>query len=213
MKNQKFEIAVAGYDYRFRPRPGRRGGIGKGEMFSRTTRCRVYYPYSEVERLPAGNGILPQAGFTAMRKWIDQSTFDELLLANAEDNVERTIQSASAVLKIVQKFVPEAALFYRVTHAADSLKNYFEEACTGFRRTVSCFSSANTSIQNSITTSDSIGRCSDMRTTTPTARLSTSNPNRIVSGSSPKRRSTTGWNTSRRVSGISNGSMRRTNAK
>ena len=28
-----------------------------------------------------------------------------------------------------------------------------------------------------------------------------------------KRRSTTGWNTSRRVSGISNGSMRRTNAK
>lgn len=69
-----------------------------------------------------------------MRKWIDQSTFDELLLANAEDNVERTIQSASAVLKIVQKFVPEAALFYRVTHAADSLKNYFEEACTGFRR-------------------------------------------------------------------------------
>ena len=69
-----------------------------------------------------------------MRKWIDQSTFDELLLANAEDNVERTIQSASAVLEIVQEFVPEAALFYRVTHAADSLKNYFEEACTGFRR-------------------------------------------------------------------------------
>ena len=23
-----------------------------------------------------------------MRKWIDQSTFDELLLANAEDNIE-----------------------------------------------------------------------------------------------------------------------------
>ena len=69
-----------------------------------------------------------------MRKWIDQSTFDELLLANAEDNVERAIQSASAVLETVQEFVPEAALFYRVTHAEDSLKNYFEEACTGFRR-------------------------------------------------------------------------------
>ena len=69
-----------------------------------------------------------------MRKWIDQSTFDELLLANAEDNIERAIQSASAVLETVQEFVPEAALFYRVTHAADSLKNYFEEACTGFRR-------------------------------------------------------------------------------
>ena len=69
-----------------------------------------------------------------MRKWIDQSTFDELLLANAEDNIERAIQSASAVLEAVQEFVPEAALFYRVTHAADSLKNYFEEACTGFRR-------------------------------------------------------------------------------
>ena len=69
-----------------------------------------------------------------MRKWIDQSTFDELLLANAEDNIERAIQGASAVLEAVQEFVPEAALFYRVTHAADSLKNYFEEACAGFRR-------------------------------------------------------------------------------
>ena len=69
-----------------------------------------------------------------MRKWIDQSTFDELLLANAEDNIERAIRSASAVLETVQEFVPEAALFYRVTHAADSLKNYFEEACTGFWR-------------------------------------------------------------------------------
>ena len=36
-------------------RPGRRGGIGKGEMFPRTTRCRVYDPYSDVERRPAGN--------------------------------------------------------------------------------------------------------------------------------------------------------------
>ena len=36
-----------------------------------------------------------------MRKWIDQSTFDELLLANAEDNIERAIQSASAVLEAV----------------------------------------------------------------------------------------------------------------
>ncbi len=40
-----------------------------------------------------------------MRKWIDQSTFDELLLANAEDNIERAIQSASAVLEAVQEFV------------------------------------------------------------------------------------------------------------
>ena len=78
-----------------------------------------------VERLPAGNGILPQAGCSAMRRWIDQATFDELLLANAEDNVERAIQSASAVLEAVQEFVPEATLFYHVTHAADSLKNYF----------------------------------------------------------------------------------------
>ena len=69
-----------------------------------------------------------------MRRWIDQATFDELLLANAEDNVERAIQSASAVLEAVQEFVPEATLFYHVTHAADSLKNYFEEVCTGFRR-------------------------------------------------------------------------------
>ena len=58
-----------------------------------------------------------------MRRWIDQSTFDELLLANAEDNIERAIRSASAVLEAVQEFVPEAALFYRVTHAADSSGN------------------------------------------------------------------------------------------
>ena len=69
-----------------------------------------------------------------MRKWIDQATFDELLLASAEDNVERAIQSASAVLETVQAFVPEAALFYRVTHDADLQKNYFEEVLTGFRR-------------------------------------------------------------------------------
>ena len=69
-----------------------------------------------------------------MRKWIDQTTFDELLLANAEDNIERAIQGASAVLETVQEFVPDAALFYRVTHAADSPKNYFEEASSGFRR-------------------------------------------------------------------------------
>ena len=69
-----------------------------------------------------------------MRKWIDQTTFDELLLANAEDNIERAIQGASAVLETVQEFVPDAALFYRVTHAADSLKNYFEEVSSGFRR-------------------------------------------------------------------------------
>ncbi|KAA2588983.1 hypothetical protein F2S33_14975 [Alistipes onderdonkii] len=28
---------------------------GLGEMFPRTTRCRVYDPYSDVERRPAGN--------------------------------------------------------------------------------------------------------------------------------------------------------------
>ena len=69
-----------------------------------------------------------------MRTWIDQSTFDDLLLANANDNMEQAIRSASSVLEAVQAFVPDAALFYRVTHAEDSLKNYFEEACTGFRR-------------------------------------------------------------------------------
>ena len=48
--------------------------------------------------------------------------------------MEQAIRSASAVLEAVQAFVPEATLFYHVTHATDSLKNYFEEACTGFRR-------------------------------------------------------------------------------
>ncbi len=69
-----------------------------------------------------------------MRKWIDQSTFEELLLANADDNIERAIRNASDILETVREFVPEAALFYRVTHDADRLKNYFEEALTGFWR-------------------------------------------------------------------------------
>ena len=43
-----------------------------------------------------------------MRKWIDQSTFDELLLANVNANMEQAIRSASAVLEAVQAFVPEA---------------------------------------------------------------------------------------------------------
>lgn len=82
-----------------------------------------------------------------MRKWIDQSTFDELLLANAEDNIERAIRSASAVLETVQEFVPEAALFYRVTHAVDSLKTISRKLAPVSEETTSCFSSANISIQ------------------------------------------------------------------
>ena len=140
-----------------------------------------------------------------MRKWIDQSTFDELLLANAEDNIERAIRSASAVLEAVQEFVPEAALFYRVTHAADSLKNYFEEACTGFWRNGILFL-----VRQYFYPKPYYDLRSDMRTTTPTARLSTNKPLRTVSGSSPKGRSTTGWSTSRRVSAPLRRSMRKT---
>ena len=147
-----------------------------------------------------------------MRKWIDQSTFDELLLANAEDNIERAIRSASAVLETVQEFVPEAALFYRVTHAVDSLKNYFEEACTGFRRNDILFLVRQYFYPKPYydlrfdwsffryADNYSYGKAFDKQTA----------PNRI--GVLTKRRSTTGWNTSRRVSGISNGSMRRANA-
>ena len=139
-----------------------------------------------------------------MRKWIDQSTFDELLLANAEDNVERAIQSASAVLETVQEFVPEAALFYRVTHAVDSLKNYFEEACTGFRRNGILFL-----VRRYTYPKPYYDLCCDWSF----FRYADNYSYGKAFESSPGRRSTTGWNTSRRVSGISNGSMRRTNAK
>ena len=37
-------------------------------MFSRKARCRVYDPCACVERLPAGNGILPQAGYKIPRE-------------------------------------------------------------------------------------------------------------------------------------------------
>ena len=148
-----------------------------------------------------------------MRKWIDQSTFDELLLANVNANMEQAIRSASAVLEAVQAFVPEATLFYHVTHATDSLKNYFEEACTGFRRNGILFLVRKYTYPKTYYELVAIGRSSGMRTTTPTIRLSTSNPNRLASGSSPKRRSTIGWNTSRRVSETSNVSMLRTKEK
>ena len=46
MKNQKFEIAVAGYDYRFKTyaRDGVEASV-KVKCFL-GTRCRVYDPYS-----------------------------------------------------------------------------------------------------------------------------------------------------------------------
>ena len=150
-----------------------------------------------------------------MRKWVDQSTFDELLLANAEDSIERAIQSASAVLETVQEFVPEAALFYRVTHAADSLKNYFEEVCAGFRRNGILFL-----VRKHTYPKPYYDLCYDWSFLRYADNYSygksfdkQSEPNRTASVSLPKGRSTTGWNTSRRVSGTSNVSMRRTNEK
>ena len=66
MKNQKFEIAVAGYDYRFKTyaRDGVEASVKVKCFLGRPdAKCtiliptlnEVYDPYSDVERRPAGN--------------------------------------------------------------------------------------------------------------------------------------------------------------
>ena len=55
MKIRKFEIAVAGYDYRFKTyaRDGVEG-LGQNQMLPSQAQCRMHDSYPCVERVPAG---------------------------------------------------------------------------------------------------------------------------------------------------------------
>lgn len=68
-----------------------------------------------------------------MKKWIDQQTFDELLIANA-DKVVQKIENEGELHQMVKEFIPEAELFYQVTHDREECKNLLENVSTGFRR-------------------------------------------------------------------------------
>ena len=94
----------------------------------------MHDPRSCVERVPAGNGILPQAGIPAMIRWIDRETFDELILANTEASLNRMLDGAKPVLDTVRRFVPEADLFYRIYHDESERTNHVERVYPGFRR-------------------------------------------------------------------------------
>ncbi len=84
-------------------------------MLSEKTECGVYDSASVFERLPAGKRILPQAGSSAMMKWIDQALFDDLILANSEQT-ERMMRDVSPFLTEVLPFIPDAVLQYRIYH-------------------------------------------------------------------------------------------------
>lgn len=69
-----------------------------------------------------------------MRKWIDQETFDELILTNADYRLERDVAEETILLKEVREFIPQAGLFYEVTHDQTEHTNRYEEVRTGFQR-------------------------------------------------------------------------------
>lgn len=69
-----------------------------------------------------------------MIRWIDQETFDEMILTNAEASLERMIDGANPLLDIIRRFVPEAGLFYRIYHDESEHTNHVERVYPGFRR-------------------------------------------------------------------------------
>ena len=69
-----------------------------------------------------------------MIRWIDQETFDEMILTNAEASLERMIDGAKPLLDTIRRFVPEAGLFYRIYHDESEHTNHVESVYPGFRR-------------------------------------------------------------------------------
>lgn len=69
-----------------------------------------------------------------MRKWIDQETFDEMILTNADSRLEQNVAEETVLLKKVREFIPEAGLFFQVTHDQTEHTNRYEEVRTGFQR-------------------------------------------------------------------------------
>lgn len=69
-----------------------------------------------------------------MIRWVDQETFDEMILTNAEASLERMIDGAKPLLDTIRRFVPEADLFYRIYHDESEHTNHVERVYPGFRR-------------------------------------------------------------------------------
>lgn len=69
-----------------------------------------------------------------MIRWIDQETFDEMILTNAEASLERMIDGAKPLLDTIRRFVPEAGMFYRIYHDESEHTNHVESVYPGFRR-------------------------------------------------------------------------------
>lgn len=72
-----------------------------------------------------------------MRKWVDQQTFDELLLANAEE-AEREImqlnESIASCIDDLRKYVPNAGFYYWVYHDEKTHQNHYVSVSLGFEK-------------------------------------------------------------------------------
>lgn len=68
-----------------------------------------------------------------MRRCIDRQTFDELLVVNAEE-AERSILCEESLLETVRPFIPDAALYFRVSHDETTFENRMESAYVGVIR-------------------------------------------------------------------------------
>lgn len=92
-----------------------------------------------------------------MMKWIDQTLFDDLVLANS-NHAEALIRDAQTLLDEVQPFIPDAALQYRIYHDEANYVNSLESLRICFVRNAILFS---ISKQTYPKTSYRISCCSD----------------------------------------------------
>jgi len=102
-------------------------------MLPPTTDCGVYDHPSDVERRPAGNGILPQAGDVAMMRWIDRTLFDDLVLTNSEQ-AEAMIRNVQSLLSEVLPSIPDAVMQYGVYHDRKEYTNSLDRIRICFER-------------------------------------------------------------------------------
>lgn len=68
-----------------------------------------------------------------MIKWVDQQTYEELLIGNWE-RVQADIDEAKTLRETFLPFIPDAALRYRIEHDKDTLQNRLQHVEMFFRR-------------------------------------------------------------------------------
>lgn len=74
-----------------------------------------------------------------MIKWVDQQTYEELLIGNWE-RVQADIDEAKTLRETFLPFIPDAALRYNIKHDTDTLKNWLQYVQVSFRRNGIVFS-------------------------------------------------------------------------